>query len=426
MSEILLIHYDTQQSQQASWALCNDAGELSGKINSGSLDELAKAAERLRAIVLLNSQCLHINQLQLPTTNQQKMLKAIPFAIEEFIAEDIENFHFVISKNKHSNLTAVVGIDKITLKNIMQIFQQAKINIETIIPDVLCLPANEQQWACLHYQNNTYLQTDRFNGMVFAHEILPYVINNKLAQQTPPGKILLFCEQENTSVFDQLQLNDSDNVEPPLITNITYNKHPLVIFCGHYKQALPLNLLQHEFKNKRKSSGLGLPWRLAASLAAIWLVLSLSLSHFQYAQIKAENNITKAKIEKIYKQAFPESRRIVNPRVQMQQKLQELKGGSGNHSNGLIFLLAESFGRLNLDTQNITLQSITFRNNRMNISLDSNNLQAIENLNKNLNSSTKIKSEITSSSSEKNKVKGNLRIEARIEARTKARIAGRS
>ncbi len=421
MSETLLIHYNIRQAQQASWALCNDAGELTAEINTGSLDELSKAADRLRAIVLLNSQCLHINQLQLPTTNQQKMLKAIPFAIEEFIAEDIENFHFVITNNKHSNLTAVVGIDKITLKNIIQTFQQAKINIEIIIPDVLCLPANEQQWACLNYQDTTYLQTDRFNGMALAHEILPYIVNNKLneraqnaTQQALPEKILLFAEQENTTAFEQLQLDDSNDFDPPIKTNIVYNKHPLVIFCGQYKQVLALNLLQHEFKNKRKSSGLWLHWRLAASLAAIWLVLSLSLSHFQYAQVKTNNSITKAKIESIYRQAFPESRRIVNPRVQMEQKLNELKGGSDNQNNGLIFLLAESFGILSLDTKNITLQSLTFRNNRMNISLESNNLQAIENLNKNLNNNNKIQSEIVSSSSEKNKVKGALRIEARI------------
>ncbi len=425
MSETLLIHYNIEHAQQATWALCNDAGELTGKINTGELDELSKITAGVPAIVLLNSQCLHINQLQLPTSNQQKMLKAIPFAIEEFIAEDIENFHFVISKNKHSKLTAVVGIDKITLQNILQIFKQANITIEKIIPDVLCLAANEQQWVCLNYLDTTYLQTDRLNGMVLAHDVLPYIINNKLqkiastaTQQTLPEKILLFTEQEKPNAFEQLLLDDlnenqqSDNQLLEKI-NIVYNKHPLVVFCGHYKQALALNLLQHEFKNKSKSSGLWLHWRLAASLTAIWLVLSLALSNFQYAQIKKTNNITKAEIEKIYKQAFPKSRKIINPRVQMEQKLKELKSGSGNSNNGLIFLLAESFGNLSSNTKNITLQSLTFRNNRMNISLESSNLQAIENLNKNLNNNNKIQSEITSSSSEKNKVKGNLRIEGR-------------
>lgn len=415
MSETLLIHYNIEHTHQATWALCNDAGELTGKISSGALDELSEAAANHRNVVLLNSQCLHINQLQLPTQNLQKMLKAVPYAIEEFIAEDIENFHFVIAKNKHNSLTAVVGIDKITLQNIIQVFQQANITLEKVIPDVLCLAANGQQWVCLNYLDTSYLQTDTLNGMALSHDVVPYIVNNKLQDETqdPPEKILLFTEQENTAAFDQLQLDNLSNGEKLEKIDIVYNKHPLVVFCGHYKQALPLNLLQNEFKNKRKSSALWQHWRLAASLAAIWLVLNLALTGFQYTQIKSENNITKAKIEQVYKKAFPKSQKIINPRVQMEQKLNKLKSGTGSSNKGLIFLLAESFGTLSSDKINITLQSLTFRNNRMDIGLDSNNLQAIENLNKNLNSNNKIKSEIISSSSEKDKVKGNLRIEGR-------------
>lgn len=411
MSETLLIHYNIHQPHQATWSLCNDEGELTGKITTGPLDELTDLAARYTAVVLLSSQCLHINQLQLPTQNMQKMLKAVPYAVEEFIAEDVENFHFVISKNRNSDKTSVVGIDKTTLQSITQAFQQSNIYIEKIIPDVLCLPADagNRQWACLNYHDNWYLQTDTLNGIMLSHDILPYVITNMLQDenQISPDKIIFFNEQENSSAFSDL---DIDNKDIELI-NIVYNTHPLVVFCGHYKQALALNLLQRDYKAKRKSSGYWQQWRLAASLAAVWLTLHLGLTGFQYSKLTEENKKTKAEIEKIYKQTFPQSRKIINPRVQMEQKLKELKSTSDNSSNGLLFLLSESFGTLTNDRKNITLQSLTFRNNRMEIGLDSTNLQAIENLNKNLNSNTRIKSEITSSSSEKNKVKGNLRIE---------------
>ncbi|NOQ89122.1 MAG: hypothetical protein GQ550_09380 [Gammaproteobacteria bacterium] len=414
MSETLLIHYNIDDAQQATWSLCNVAGELTGKISSGSLAELSAVAADHPAIVLLNSQCLHINQLQLPTQNLQKLLKAVPYAIEEFIADDIDDFHFVVSKNKHDGSTSVVGINENTLKNIIQIFQAANINVEKIIPDALCLAADSNQWVCLNHENTSYLQTDITNGMLLSHDLLPYVITNKLQDetQTRPEKILLFSEQENATAFDALKAESipGDDIE---IVNIVYNTHPLVVFCGNYKQAMALNLLQYKFKPKRKTSGYWQHWRLAASLAAIWLVLHLGLTGFQHSQLKDSNIATRAKIEKIYKKSFPKSRKSVNPRVQMEQKLKELKGTTGNSSQGLIFLLAESFGTLSHDKKNITLQSLTFRNNRLDIGLESSNLQAVENLNKSLNNNKKIKSEITSSSSEKDKVKGNLRIEGR-------------
>lgn len=415
MSETLLIHYNIENAHRATWALCNDAGEHTGKITAGSLDELSVIATRHPAVVLLNSQCLHINQLQLPTQNLQKMLKAVPYAIEEFIAEDIENFHFVIAKN--NNMTSVVGIDKTTLNHILQAFQNAAINIEKIIPDALCLPADEsnKQWACLNYLDQTYLQTEKQRGMLFPHDMLSYIATNKFKdeQQSLPDKILLFCEQENTDAFNSFQTDTMSKHDEIETINVVYNTHPLVVFCGNYKQALPLNLLQHKFRPKRKSSGYWHHWKLTAAIALIWLVLHLGWTAFQYSTVSEQNQLTKAKIEKIYLKAFPKSRKIVNPRVQMEQKLNELKSGTGSGNAGLVFLLAESFGTLNTDKSNFTLQSLTYRNNRMDIGLDSSNLQSIETLNKNLNNNANIKSQITSSSSEKDKVKGNLRIEGR-------------
>jgi general secretion pathway protein L len=414
MSDTLLIHYNIENAQQATWALCNNDGELTGKITTGSLAELSAAAADRTSVILLNSHCLHINQLQLPTQNLQKLLKAVPYAIEEFIADDVENFHFVVAKTNNS--TSVVGINKNTLKNIIQVLHDAGITPEKIIPDALCLAADEgKQWACLNYKNDSYLQTGVRNGLIISHDILPYIVSSKLhdEKQEKPEKILLFSEQDESTSFDQLKEKGIDDDAGIELVNIVYNSHPLVVFCGNYKQAMPLNLLQYDFKPKRKTSGYWQHWKLAASLAAVWLVLHLGLTAFQHSQLKDANIITKAKIEKIYKQSFPQSRKIVNPRVQMEQKLDELKGTAGSSNKGLLFLLAESFGTLSHDKDNITLQSLTYRNNRVDIGLEGSNLQAVETLNKNLNNNKKIKSEITSSSSEKDKVKGNLRIEAR-------------
>jgi general secretion pathway protein L len=415
MSDTLLIHYNVEQKDHASWALCNDAGELTSKISTGSLADLHTISSNHISIVLLNSQCLHINELQLPTQNMQKMLKAVPYAIEEFIADDIENFHFVVAKAKTAtstnNTTSVIGIDKTTLQAVINQFQQANIFIEKIIPDALCLAANEQQWAALNFEGHSYLQTNKLSGMMVPHDVLPYILDSKLNDENidKPEKLLLFCEAENTSVFESVAL-DNTTVER---INITYNTHPLVVFCGNYKQALALNLLQHDFKPKSKSSGYWKHWRLAITLAASWLLLHIGVTAFQHNQLKEENLVTKNKIEKIYKTAFPKSRKINNPRRQMEQKLKELKNASGNATNGLLFMLEESFSGLNQETKDINFKSFTFRNNRLDIGLESKNLQATETLNKKLNTSKTIKSEITASSSEKNIVKGNLRVEAR-------------
>ena len=95
----------------------------------------------------------------------------------------------------------------------------------------------------------------------------------------------------------------------------------------------------------------------------------------------------------------------------MEQKLNELRGTSSNTSSGdVIELLASSASALSTE-KNITLQSISFRNNQMDIDLTGTNLQAVESLNKKLNAQHEIKAEIITSSSEKNQVKGSIRIQ---------------
>jgi len=456
MSDTLLIHYSpaslNTDGDIVAWALCNTQGELTTKINHGTLSDIrvsqtSEIAHANHVVVLLDSRCLHFNQVQLPTQNAQKMLRAVPYALEEFIADDIDDIHFVIANNKQQKNTAVVGIHKQTLQLIIDVFSAADITIDSLIPDTLCLVANENQWALLSFGNTCYLQTNIYSGNAFNEDLLPLIFEKTLqaATEQTPEKLLVFSHEDNQETEQLIQniqqiINNSEDTSEADTNNISsntqdsdnedstsqktqlipirYNSHPLDVFCGQYKQAAKLNLLQGKFKNKNKNSGNLRHWRLAASLAVIWLVLHLGVTAYQKHQLVQKNTATLAEIKSIYKKTFPRSKRIVNPRVQMEQKLKELKRGT-NTKNGLLSILSESFGTLTHDKKNISLQSLNYRNNRMDIGLDSTNLQAIENLNKQLNSNEHIKAEITSSSSEKNRVKGNLRIESRGKNRSK-------
>jgi len=411
MSETLLIHYNPATAQQASWSLCNSEGELTMPVQTGELAELTELSRRRPIVILLHSQCLHINHLNLPAMSTQKLMRAVPYAVEEFIAADVEDFHFVATTDKASKLTAVVGIDRHTLQKIIDMFRSHGIFIDKIIPDVLCINGNNTQWACLRYHDDCYLQTGQFEGMVLTPDLLGYVIDSKLSPadaDDKPEKLLVFTEQDDDS---ELPVQGDNSVE---VVDIRYNQHPLVIFSGNYKLAESLNLLQHGFKQKRESTGYWRHWRLAASLAAVWLVLNLSITAYQSSSIAEQNSLIEKEIATVFRSTFPGSRIIPGREKKlMQDNLDALRSGSSGGENSLLYLLTESFGTLKSDPQNITLQTLTYRNNKVEIGLEGSNLQAIENLNSKLNQSDRIQAEITSSSSEKDRVRGNIRIEGR-------------
>lgn len=182
-----------------------------------------------------------------------------------------------------------------------------------------------------------------------------------------------------------------------------------MVYCGEYKHALALNLLQGEYKPASKSDINWQRWRLAASLATIWLCLHLGIISVQQNEFQNSNKKLQVEIDNIYKKAFPESRRIVNARVQMEQKLDELKSmGNAGSNTSLMTLLSDSSTALSSE-KSVIIQSINYRNNTIDLEVTGANLKNIEQLNKKLNSAS-LKAEIVSSSSEKGQVKGNIRI----------------
>jgi len=406
MASTLLLHYDPAKPDQATWSHVNNQGELTSRITSGSLEDAATVAQQHKVIVLLDSSNVHLNHVQLPTSNRQKMMRAIPYALEEQLAEDIEDFHFVIGKTDPHYGTPVAGIRKNIIQSLLATFHQAGISIDAVIPDAICSPAAPGQWSVLFHAGKALVQFEALIGTVIDTANLPLLLQASLSKaENKPEKIVYFylAGEEPDPTLEQI---DTD-VE---IIKVAYNTHPLVVFCGEYARARSLNLLQGKYKPRRKSSGQWYRWRLAASLAAVWLVLYLGINLVELNSLKTRNTELGFQIEKIYKQSFPGSKRIVNPRVQMEQKLNELKGGGGPQGNQFLALLTESVSVIS-SQNDIEVQSIDFRNNRMDIGLTGTNLQSVETLNKQLNKNTKIMTEITSATSEKNIVKGSIRLQ---------------
>ena len=408
MADTLLIHFNPASPDNASWSLVNNAGELSTMLAHGSISDAAPLAAKHKAVVLLDSTPVHIDSVKLPIKNQQKLLRAAPFALEEKIADDVEDLHFIAGKTSSDGQTPVAAINRNTLNGILSTLNQYGIEPIAVIPDALCLTANSQQWSVLLHNDHANVQFDTFDAGEFDRDALSLLLDSALQQddRKPPEKIILFSADGDDVDTQDIESIIPDNIE---LIKVSYNKHPLVIYCGEYKHALELNLLQGEYKPTTKTNVNWQRWRLAASLAVVWLCLHLGVVGTQHNALQDKNQKLQVEIDKIYKKAFPESQRIVNARVQMEQKLDELKGlGGAASNNSLIALLSEASPALSSE-KNINIQSINYRNNTIDLEVTGSTLQNIEQLNKKLNA-TSLSAEIVSSSSEKNQVKGNIRI----------------
>ena len=401
MADSLLIHFHPDRAT-ATWALVNEQGELTSRPGSGPLDETAGIARQHRTIILLDATLVHSTAVTLPTQNPQKLLRAIPFALEEELADDIEAMHFVAAKAVKGQPTAVLAVHREVMEQLLADCDTAGIKPQAVIADALCLPANGEQWCALFDGDQVILQTAALRGSRFDRELFDTLLQAELQKHdNPPQKLLLFNREDDTA--PELSLEQTE------LTAVQYNQHPLVVFAAHTQRALALNLLQHDYKPQSQGGFAWKRWRLAASLALVWLLLTLGIDGYRLQQLKQENRRLQAQMVDIYKQAFPQSKRIVNARVQMENKLKALQAG-GDSDNSLLELLAQSAPALSA-AESITLRSISFRNNRLDLAVNGKDLASLQALNNQLNQTAGIRSEIVSSSSEQNQVRASLRIQ---------------
>lgn len=408
MADTLLIHFNPEHPDAVVWALVNIAGELSTMLAHGSLDEAALVAEKHNTVILLDSTAIHIDVVKLPIRNPQKLLRAAPFALEEKIADDIDDLHFITGRIASDGATPVLAIRHDILGRILEQLEQSGIVPMAIIPDTLCLTASPTQWAILLDDERAKVQFDQFDAGEFDRDMLALLLKAELKKATrqPPEKLILFTPDGDDSETDSILAVIPEQLE---LVKVSYNTHPLVIYCGQYRQALSLNLLQNTYKPKPKVNQNWQRWRLPAALAAVWLGLHLAVTGVQYYEYQGSNEKLQVEIESLYKKTFPQSQRIVNAQVQMEQKLDELKAqGNAGSDASLISLLAAASNALSSE-QSVAIQSINYRRNTLDIEVTAANLQNIEQLNKKLNNAD-LSAEILTSSSAQNQVKGSIRI----------------
>lgn len=406
MADTLLIHYSPEKPDKTVWSIVNNDGELTTKISSGSLIDAANFAAGKKVVMLLDSNFMNISRVKLPTKNKQKLLHAIPYALEEQLADEIEDLHFVIASNKTDDHTAVACVAKTQLDDIIRDCAEAGFTLDAILADALCLMANDRQWAILLYDDTVYIHQNSLSAICIERDLYKDLLDHLLSSEksVAPEKLLLL--QLEGSSYDNIEHEKLAQTE---IIPVTYNEHPLVIFSGHYKNAMPLNLLQQEYKPVSKGNINIKRWRLAASLAALWLVLHLSYLGYQNHQLDISNQELRSQIIATYKASFPDSKKFNNVRFQMETKLDELRSGNRGGNIDLISLLKDSHHAFT-NTKDIIIKEISFRNNHMDFTITSTNLKSVELINKKLNTAT-LKSEIISSSSENNTVKGSIRIQ---------------
>jgi len=404
MRNTLLIRVGQDPAAGCHWLPLNNEGQATGVVRSGSLEEAAVEAQGLRVIALIPGVDCLLTTVKIPgRSNRQKLLRAIPYALEEQLSDEVEDLHFAVGEVMPGGDYPVAIVAMRCMNAYTEAFRDARLDVARMLPDTLAIPCTDADTCIVIEGELALVRTGASSGYVIDADNLEVFIKtgqSDAAETDTPAVVRMFIPAG--SMAPELSVENTE-VE-------SYNGDVLALLAqGVNSDAI--DLLQGSYSRTQEWGRLWRPWRATAALLVGGFLLSNVVMGVDYYRLSKEQDSLATRIEAIYRQAFPDAKRVVNPRVQMQQRLDKLQRSQG--AGGQFLMLLARAGDVLRKASDIEISGANYRAGRLDVDLTAASLQVLDNLKQTL-TARGLTVEIQSATTETGKrVKSRLRIQGR-------------
>lgn len=351
----------------------------------------SETADFMQRAYLIDGYCNIVNA-DMPIKQVRQIKKALPFALEEQLASEIEDNHLhFLGKNGSTTYAAVIShvlMERIKLDH-------TELTELYFLP--LCLPMFNDGTTILLLKGQALIRFGEFEACSVP---LPLLIP-ALEKHEVKAISLIQDDADYGLVRSQMESHSYDIKDIPLTT-----------LSDHLKNKQENNLLsgQYQVVVKQvagKSNKLKLPLALAASIFCV----SLGLNWLQSAQYGQMAQQVQQASKSFYKSLFPDER-IRGIRRQFRDKLEE--AGGGNASAGAVSFtnLLAATGQAIRKEKDLALESIRYNQKKSQAEFEilATSIEQLDKLKQNLEQSS-FKVEIASANNVANsKVKGVIKV----------------
>ncbi len=401
------IQLTTADIDAADWIIV-DKSDPQQIIEKGTLYDPPVLGLGDKVIVCIPTSKVLLTRISLPHSNINRLRKIVPFAVEELILDDVDDVHFAIGHLEKDKNTAVAVIQKKLLSENLKSIEALGLNPTVMVPDCLCIPFEEKTWTVFVEYDIALVRTESDTGFSCSIDILVLMLTQYLKEEyvSQPDKL------KSYNVPQEIQneiINISFENEVEFFTfDVTGNTE--MLFLEQYLNSTPgLNLLQGNYSRRQKMGQQFRPWVPVAGLLAAWLVLALVIDIVNYNKLSSTVSVLNKEQVKIFKQTFPEARKIVNPRSQMESLLKQLNKKAGKNSSSATTMLAIT-AKVLRKYKIVGIKTVRYRDSRLDLDVQLKNLQVLDQLKEKLTNNGKWEVEVLSATSRDNFVESRIQI----------------
>lgn len=286
---------------------CFHRMDENGHLILAKLDGVSGASK----VVLVPTEQVLLVSVNVPGKRVSDWQQALPFVLEEQLSQPVEQLFFAVlhreTTGENAGLTKVAIVEKLKLEVWIEELKAHDLEKAQLIPDCFVLP--EDGSIAINHQDRFVVRTDVYAGLAGSKNWVDQLL--ALADKKLPT-----INTGNESVISENSLN-------------ALSKFSL-------RQA------QYAVKNTERSLwSLWLwPMVLVVAVFGVYLTGVAVQTKSYYAQQK----IYQQQTEKLFKQMFPDTKRIVNIRAQTKSKMSRMN--ASKNSAGALKLLKEIDGSI--------------------------------------------------------------------------------
>lgn len=322
------------------WVLLDASGNLNGEGQEDSQENLearlqetgVEAAEIIGIIPGLDvTPCV----ARIPGRQKRMIRQALPFAVEEQLAQDIDSVHLALGGQKQ-NEWQVAAVDRQRIQAYVEWFQTFGYPVRALYADAMLPTAGQHQWAVLVEENQALIREQQggwYNVPIEGLSVFMDSLIEEFGAETPPAVQVLAtpyaAEQHRMALASLEQHPDA------LIQVETLEKAPLRLMveslvAGASEGAI--NLCQGQYAPAASGRSPLHRWRPVAIIAAIGIVVQLGFMVAEGVYYRNQADRFDDRALGIYHDVFPDDGRTHagNLKRVVQGRLRSAGDGSGS------------------------------------------------------------------------------------------------
>lgn len=328
MADYFVIRLGQSADAAVSWIVVDDRGTRRGQPGKGSLADAAREVRGRAVIALVPASEVVTLSADIPAKGA-KLQAALPFALEDQVADELELLHFAAGARRDDGSMPVAVVRRQTLSDWLTWLSDAGIEANRIVPENHGLARTPNTMSMLVGDGLVMFNDGERTEFVIA-DMNPseaLAAAGILGSEESAGKhLLVYCDPADSERYEKdwaLLRHELASVDVNQLPDGALPRLAVTVASG-----AGINLLQGGFGPKTEFADAFRPWRFAAMFLLALGALGIVAKATDYYRLSVERDALQAQFADEYRRVRPNDTREVLDPTGTVNSLRRAQGGA--------------------------------------------------------------------------------------------------